>query len=113
MLVMRARESTLPFTLRSHSSRRERRCPRCGDIATGTDRGETERDQHNRRVNPANDPGPQTPEPKGKAKAKAKATDEPVVDGERRVADRRTGRRRGSGPNFRRTPGPDTPGWQD
>ena len=48
-----------------------------------------------------------------KTKTKAKSTDEPVADGERRVADRRTARRRGSGPTFRRAPGPDTPGWQD
>jgi hypothetical protein len=90
----------------------ERRCPRCGAFLRA-DRRETERRQQNRRVNPALDPGPPTPKPKGKAKAKAKATDEPVVDGERRVADRRTARRRGSGPIFRRTPGPDTPGWHD
>ena len=90
----------------------ERRCPRCGAFLRA-DRRETERRQHNRRVNPAHDPGPPTPKPKGKAKAKAKATDEPVVDGERRVADRRTARRRGSGPMFRRTTGTDTPGWQD
>ena len=90
----------------------ERRCPRCGAFLRA-DRRETERRQQNRRVNPAHDPGPPTPKPKGKAKAKAKATDEPVVDGERRVADRRTARRRGSGPTFRRTPRPDTPGWHD
>jgi uncharacterized C2H2 Zn-finger protein len=90
----------------------ERRCPRCGAFLRA-DRRETERRHHNRRVNPAHDPGPPIPEPKGKAKAKAKATDEPVIDGERRVADRRTARRRGSGPIYRRTPGPDTPGWHD
>ena len=90
----------------------ERRCPRCGAFLRA-DRRETERRQHNRRVNPANDPGPPTPKPKGKPKAKAKATDELVVDGERRVTDRRTARRRGSGPTFRRTPGTDTPGWHD
>ena len=69
--------------------------------------------RHNRRVNPANDPGPPTPEPTSKPKAKAKTTDEPVADGERRVADRRTARRRGSGPMFRRTTGTEPQGWQD
>ena len=90
----------------------ERRCPRCGAFLR-TDRREVERRKHNRRVNPANDPGPPTPEPKSKPKARAKATDEPVADGERRVTDRRTARRRGSGPMFRRTTGTDTQGWQD
>ena len=92
----------------------ERRCPRCGAFLRA-DRRDAERRQHNRRVNPAHDPGPPNPnpKPKSKAKTKAKSTDEPVADGERRVADRRTARRRGSGPTFRRAPGPDTPGWQD
>ena len=92
----------------------ERRCPRCGAFLR-TDRREVERRQHNRRVNPPHDPGPPDPgpPPKTKAKTKARTSDEPVADGERRVADRRTERRRGSGPVFRRTPKPETQGWQD
>jgi ribosomal protein S27AE len=92
----------------------ERRCPRCGAFLRA-DRREVQRRQQNRRVNPANDPGPPNPNPKttSKAKAKTKANDEPVVEGERRMADRRTGRRRGSGPTVQRGPVSDTQGWQD
>jgi uncharacterized C2H2 Zn-finger protein len=90
----------------------ERRCPRCGAFLR-TDRRETERRHVNRRVNPARDPGPPPAKPKGKAKARSTATDETAADGERRVADRRSARRRGSGPAFRRPTGPDTQGWQD
>jgi hypothetical protein len=52
----------------------ERRCPRCGAFLDAERRGE-ERRQRNRRQNPADDPGP----PEGV---------------ERRIAERRTGRRR-------------------
>jgi hypothetical protein len=54
----------------------ERRCPRCGAYLS-TERRETDRRQRVRRVNPPDDPGP------------------PADTGERRVADRRQGRRRG------------------
>ena len=53
----------------------ERRCPRCGAYLRD-ERREGERRQTIRRVNPPHDPGP------------------PPEDGERRVADRRTNRRR-------------------
>jgi len=92
----------------------ERRCPRCGAFLRA-DRREVERRHHNRRLNPANDPGPPNPNPnpKPKTKAKARTADQPVVEGERRVADRRTVRRRGTGPPVQRGPGSDTKGWQD
>ena len=90
----------------------ERRCPRCGAFLR-EDRRETERRQHNRRVNPAHDPGPPNAKPRGKAKATAKTADEPVDDAERRVADRRTMRRRGSGPAVRPTSRTEPRGWQD
>jgi hypothetical protein len=53
----------------------ERRCPRCGAFLN-VDRRDAERRSVLRRQNPPNDPGP----PEGKA--------------ERRLGDRRTGRRR-------------------
>jgi hypothetical protein len=53
----------------------ERRCPRCGAFLD-SERRETERRGTIRRQNPPDDPGP------------------PADEGERRVADRRTGRRR-------------------
>jgi hypothetical protein len=53
----------------------ERRCPRCGAFLN-LERRETQRRTLNRRQNPADDPGP------------------PDVDAERRLADRRVGRRR-------------------
>jgi ribosomal protein S27AE len=86
----------------------ERRCPRCGAFLRA-DRREVERRQFNRRVNPANDPGP----PNQMPTSKVKPTDEPTINGERRAADRRTKRRRGSGPPVRRGPGSNTQGWQD
>ncbi len=70
----------------------ERRCPRCGAFLR-EDRREAERRQFHRRVNPQHDPGP--PGPKGKGKGKSKG--EAAGDGERRIADRRTTRRRGGG----------------
>jgi hypothetical protein len=82
----------------------ERRCPRCGAYLH-KDRRETERRIRHRRLNPANDPGPPKPKAKPKVakaakappKQPAKRADAPVA-GERRVADRRTVRRRGSPP---------------
>jgi DNA-directed RNA polymerase subunit N (RpoN/RPB10) len=56
----------------------ERRCPRCGAYLRD-DRRTFERRVNLRRQNPAHDPGP------------------PEAEGERRVAERRMGRRRGSG----------------
>lgn len=53
----------------------ERRCPRCGAFMD-RERREVERRERNRRQNPSDDPGP------------------PTEDGERRVAERRTSRRR-------------------
>jgi hypothetical protein len=107
----------------------ERRCPRCGAFLR-PERRESERRQANRRVNPPNDPGP-PPSATGAASkgaaskgsaAKAKAIkgkqtgDAPPSgeDGERRVADRRTGQRRREW-NDRRRPGPGSSsgGWQD
>jgi hypothetical protein len=54
----------------------ERRCPRCGAFLD-QERRDTERRERLRRQNPPDDPGPP-----------------PGVE-ERRIADRRTGRRRG------------------
>ena len=88
----------------------ERRCPRCGAFLN-TERREAERRVRHRRVNPADDPGP--PKPKGKPKARVTATSaksegihddakktetkaEPVSPDERRLAERRTARRRGA-----------------
>jgi hypothetical protein len=77
----------------------ERRCPRCGAFLNA-DRREAERRVLHRRVNPTDDPGP--PKPKGKpnsggtdARPPAGAIPEGPAPGERRVADRRTVRRRG------------------
>jgi hypothetical protein len=53
----------------------ERRCPRCGAYLD-KERRQSERRYHNRRVNPPDNPGP------------------PAGIEERRVGDRRTGRRR-------------------
>lgn len=73
----------------------ERRCPRCG-AALNPERRETDRRQGERRQNPPDDPGP----PGGV---------------ERRVADRRTSRRRRGETTWatRGRPRDDTPGWQD
>jgi hypothetical protein len=81
----------------------ERRCPRCGAFLH-EDRRETERRWMHRRVNPMNDPGP--PKPKGRASAKNKAAIE------RRVAERRTVRRRGGSPPPA-VIATDPAGWQD
>ncbi len=62
----------------------ERRCPRCGAYLRD-DRRELDRRALVRRQNPPFDPGP------------------PEDEGERRLAERRTGRRRGTG-------GPKRPG---
>jgi len=85
----------------------ERRCPRCGAFLN-SDRREAERRVEHRRKNPTGDPGPprpkRSPKPKtaGKAKGKAvskaagNAKDETAEDAERRLAERRTRRRRGT-----------------
>lgn len=89
----------------------ERRCPRCG-ADLHEDRRETERRSANRRLNPADDPGP----PKATPRGKANGTDGPATNGlERRAATRRSGQRRGGS---RRTPPPtaganDSSGWKD
>jgi hypothetical protein len=86
----------------------ERRCPRCGAFLR-TDRRETERRVDHRRKNPQHDPGPPKPEapptPKLEPSAAAKPKPGPTAglseadaaDDERRLAERRTARRRGSG----------------
>ena len=56
----------------------ERRCPRCG-ASLGVERRSAERRQAQRRVNPADDPGP------------------PAETDERREAERRRARRRSGG----------------
>jgi len=82
----------------------ERRCPRCGAFLR-EDRREGERRQSNRRANPQDDPGP--PKPKRKAKGDGTAS------GERRVEDRRSTRRRGSGKPPADTERQDPPGLRD
>jgi hypothetical protein len=87
----------------------ERRCPRCGAFLNRERRDAERRVQH-RRVNPADDPGPpkakSRPKPrvtespattKGSATIKKTATKkaEPLSPTERRLAERRTARRRG------------------
>ena len=69
-----------------------------------------------RRENPPNDPGP-PPEPGAAPPAKSDGTTEPK-DGapespERRVADRRSGRRRGGRPTLPPAAGTDSAGWKD
>jgi hypothetical protein len=93
----------------------ERRCPRCGTPMQEDRRG-PERRMTIRRENPPNDPGP-PPAPadptagasEGKKKPKSSAPENP----ERRVADRRTARRRGGGSNLPPIAGTDSAGWQD
>jgi hypothetical protein len=99
----------------------ERRCPRCGAFLR-TDRRETERRTDHRRKNPQHDPGPPkaepepTPEP---AAAKPKPTPKPAPsepeagDDERRVAERRTVRRRGSGDSKPAAGATDSTRWQE
>lgn len=70
----------------------ERRCPRCGAFLR-QERREAERRVSHQRENPPHDPGP--PKPKGKPKGKTKT--ESTDSGERRVAERRTVRRRAGG----------------
>jgi hypothetical protein len=98
----------------------ERRCPRCGAYLN-TERREAERRQTIRRENPAHDPGPPRPtatakgsaaKGKGTAKPKARAAPEPDETGERRVAERRTYRRRGATSPRKPAQG-DSAGWQD
>jgi hypothetical protein len=94
----------------------ERRCPRCGAFLN-TERRETERRQTIRRENPMHDPGPPTPKPARKTTAKAGGKTDPAAtptseNGERRVADRRTYRRRGA-TSPRAAAAGDSAGWQD
>jgi hypothetical protein len=107
----------------------ERRCPRCGAFLH-QDRREAERRLMHRRTNPTHDPGPPRPAVKpgvkatrkpttatsGKsvtAPAKARSVTEATDDAERRVADRRTVRRRG-GTTLAPPVNVDDPrGWQD
>jgi hypothetical protein len=70
----------------------ERRCPRCGADLKAERRG-TERRQTIRRENPPDEPGP------------------PAGTGERRLADRRRGRRRAGASSW--PPSADQTGWQD
>jgi hypothetical protein len=94
----------------------ERRCPRCG-VFLNTERREQERRQTIRRENPMHDPGPPKPKPTPRTTAKAKAKTHPAATGatdtgERRVADRRTYRRRGA-TSPRAAAAADSAGWQD
>jgi len=95
----------------------ERRCPRCG-TAMQEDRRGPERRMTIRRENPANDPGPPpasvdgdapSAASAGKKKPKGAAAGNP----ERRIADRRSGRRRGGRSNLPPAAGGDSAGWQD
>jgi hypothetical protein len=87
----------------------ELRCPRCGSRFQEDRRG-PERRTGIRRENPPNDPGPPAVEPPGDGKkAKGVEADRP----ERRVADRRTDRRRGGGPTLPPNADTDTGGWKD
>jgi len=92
----------------------ERRCPRCGAFLRN-ERREAERRESIRRMNPQHDPGP--PKPKGTTKrgSKGSSTGGAAGDAERRVADRRTTRRRGTGGGSKPRPGAqnDHPGWRD
>jgi ribosomal protein S27AE len=81
----------------------ERRCPRCGAFLH-EDRRDADRRLTHRRTNPPNDPGP--PMTKGKTKGARK------VALERRVADRRTVRRRGDS-SGKGGAASDMGGWQD
>jgi hypothetical protein len=88
----------------------ERRCPRCGAFLR-EDRREAERRTEHRRKNPHHDPGPPNPKappqprpattatskPASKAQPKPQPIEADATDGERRVAERRTVRRRGGG----------------
>ena len=100
----------------------ERRCPRCGAFLN-TERRENERRQTIRRENPMHDPGPPKPKPARKTAAEAKAKADPAATramsgeaasetGERRVADRRTYRRRGA-TSPRPAAAADSVGWHD
>jgi hypothetical protein len=113
----------------------ERRCPRCGAYLN-TERRESERRQAIRRVNPPNDPGPPRPkpvragtakvktEPSAKGSGKAQTEPSPTRTGkaktgtsanateERRVAERRTYRRRGA-LSPRAAAQAESAGWQD
>jgi hypothetical protein len=105
----------------------ERRCPRCGAFLH-QDRREVERRQVHRRKNPPDDPGPPGPalKPARKAKPATDKTakpgkvansltgaDEAAADAERRIADRRTVRRRGTTTLARPAVVDDPRGWHD
>ena len=70
----------------------ERRCPRCGAYLND-DRRATDRRSTVRRANPADEPGP------------------PPEEGERRVEERRQGRRRKPADGTARQSRGDTSGW--
>jgi DNA-directed RNA polymerase subunit RPC12/RpoP len=88
----------------------ERRCPRCGTPMLEDRRG-PERRMAIRRENPPHDPGPPPASPSGTEgkKTKGDTPDRP----ERRIGDRRSGRRRGGGSNLPPAAGNDSAGWQD
>ena len=102
----------------------ERRCPRCGAFLR-QDRREAERRLIHRRVNPPHDPGPPKPVAKaasgakrtttsmGKTTKKIKEPDEAADDPDRRVAERRTGRRRGASRVSPSGASEDSGGWRD
>jgi hypothetical protein len=104
----------------------ERRCPRCGAFLR-QDRRDDERRRMHRRSNPTDEPGPppaavkpgtsDTTRPAAgkpaKAASKGKDAPEATDNAERRVADRRTARRRGSTTLGAPIPVDDPTGWQD
>jgi len=96
----------------------ERRCPRCGAFLRA-DRRDTERRGMNRRSNPTDEPGPPRteskaePNPAGKPGTKAGGKPRSKPGPERRVTDRRTGRRRGSGIRLPSPHPEDESGWHD
>ena len=111
----------------------ERRCPRCGAFLR-EDRRETERRSHHRRMNPQHDPGPPKPKPaptapkpspaaaapdgaaksakSAKSDKSAPGTEAVATDPERRLAERRTIRRRGSGVSLSPAASGSTSGWR-
>jgi hypothetical protein len=72
----------------------ERRCPRCGAYLSD-ERRENDRRSVIRRANPVDEPGP------------------PAAEGERRVDDRRKGRRRKPTDGTLRKSRGDATGWED
>jgi DNA-directed RNA polymerase subunit RPC12/RpoP len=87
----------------------ELRCPRCGSRFQEDRRG-PERRTGIRRENPPNDPGPPPATPGGDPKKSKGAAGDPA---ERRVTDRRSGRRRGGKPTLPPSADADSSGWKD